>query len=233
MRYRLLVSSLLILALIHGTPSLRSHGWAAEPESEPNRSPPVSATSLPLQRKFRQHVEAGQALFATSKWTEAVTEYLAAYQIYPQSLLLFNVAQSYRKAQQPAFALRYYEEFIHKEPQSPLTPECEAHAQAMRTQIEAERIEAERQHTEMLAKQREQEALRLTVEKQSLEQKVAEERRTVESIKRQPIYKKKWFWVVLGGAVVAASAVGIIVWKTRPDDVSLDGGAYDFDFPKQ
>ena len=227
LRYRLLADFLALLVcgiLLNPFPV-----HAAERDSP--KQPVPSSSPGDVQRQFRIHVEAAQTLFRAEKWQQAISEYLAAYQLHPQSLLLFNVAQSYRKDERFTEALRYYEEFLSIDPQNPLAPECEAQIRAMRTQIEAQQVAAERRQAEIVAKQRAEEAEKLTQEKQSLEQRVAEEKRTTELLKKQPVYKKKWFWIVLGGAVFTAGAVGIIVWQTLPQGTPLDGETYNFNFP--
>lgn len=227
LRYRWLADFLAILVfgiLLHPFPL-----QAAERDAP--KQPVTLSGPGEVQRQFRLHVEAAQVLFRAENWQQAITEYLAAYQLHPQSLLLFNVAQSYRKDQKLTEALRYYEEFLSIDPHNPLAPECEAQIRAMRTQIEAEQVSAERRQAELVAKQRAEEAAKLTQEKLSLEQKVAEEKRTTEALKKQPVYKKKWFWVVLGGAVLTAGAVGIVVWQTLPQGTPLDGESYNFNFP--
>lgn len=198
--------------------------------------------TVALQRQFQQHVAQGQTLFQAGDFPNAIQEYLSAYALHPQTLLLFNVAQSYRMEGKPEKALHYYEEFMRKDPKHALVPECEAQARAMRTQIEADQVAAEKRAAERVAQEkgaeadrqaqaRAQEAERLEQDKRLLEQKIIEERRAADALKRQPVYKKKWFWIVLGGAVVTAGAVGIIVWKTRPPEVSVDEGPYLFTFP--
>ncbi len=227
MPFRLLVNILAAVLIIAGWLLPVNQPRAAEKED----SAASSLRSTELLRTFKQHVQAGQSYFQAEDWPSAIREYLAAYQLHPQSNLLFNVAQSYRKANQPAKALQYYEEFLRIDPNSPLVPECEAQARAMRAEVEAEQVAAARLQAERLAQQRAAEASRLAQEKSLLLQKVADEQRKTDAIKKQPVYKKKWFWIVLGGAVLTASAVGIIVWQTLPKSEPFDDGAYTFTFP--
>lgn len=228
--FRLRVNVWVILLLFWSFSFSAHDGFGAK--TDPSQTRKSKRKTAEIQRLFKQHVATAQVHFQAEEWPQAITAYLAAYELHPRSVLLFNVAQSYRRDGNPEQALRYYEEFMRTDPDNPLVPECEAQARAMRTQIEAARVAQEQKEAERLAQQRAAEAEKLAKDKRLLEQKVIEERRTTEALKKQPVYKKKWFWIVLGGAVVTAGAVGIIVWKTRPSELAFDEGPYTFTFPK-
>ena len=96
----------------------------------------------------------------------------------------------------------------------------------MRAQIEAAKSSAERESAERLAKQRTEEAEALA-RMHEAERKKAEAALLLSSRKTEnatPVYKKAWFWVVIGGVVAAGVATTVAVVLTRPQDPSSDLG---------
>lgn len=68
----------------------------------------------------RHHYLAGTNLYKLGRFDAAAREFTTAYQNYPSSRLLYNLAQAERKQGQLADALRHYEQFLWNE--SALTP---------------------------------------------------------------------------------------------------------------
>ena len=95
----------------------------------------------------------------------------------------------------------------------------------MRAQIDAAKSSAEREAAERLAKQRVDEAEALARARESERQK-AEAALLLASkkIEGKPVYKKAWFWVVIGGVVAAGVATTVAVVLTRPQDPPSDLG---------
>lgn len=184
------------------------------------------AASAPGQKSVRELIESATRSYQAGDYDKAASEYFAAYEKKPLAALLFNVAQSHRKAGRPQEALTLYERFLKEDPKSTLVPEAEAHATAMRAQIEAAKSSAERESAERLAKQRTEEAEALA-RMHEAERKKAEAALLLSSRKTEnatPVYKKAWFWVVIGGVVAAGVATTVAVVLTRPQDPSSDLG---------
>lgn len=183
------------------------------------------AQAAPAPKSAQEYVQLATELFQKGAYDEAVDAYYAAYQRKALPTLLFNVAQAQRKGGHPEQALASYERFLREDPKSPLAPEAEAHATALRAQLEAAKNVAEREAAERLAKQRAEEAEALAKAREE-ERKKAEAALLLASAsrKQEPVYKKKWFWGLIGGLAAAGIVTGVVVAVTRPGDPSSDLG---------
>ena len=152
----------------------------------------------------------GQKAFDLGDFPRAIDNFKKAYDAAPKPGLLFNIAQAHRKSGNWQEALTTYERFLKEDPKSTLAPEAEAHAAAMRAKIDAEKSLAERETAERLAQQRAEEAEALAKAREE-ERKKAEAALLLATTqpKKPPLYKRPWFWVVVGGVAVAAIGVGI------------------------
>lgn len=78
---------------------------------------PALAQLTPLQKQeMKQHYEKATRAYDVQKYTEAVDEYQKAYEIGGDPAMLYNVAQSYRLADQPSDALRFYRRYLQRSP---------------------------------------------------------------------------------------------------------------------
>lgn len=206
----------MVLLCLAGLP-----GGAAAQEKEPAPASPS------VQKTVRELIESATRAYQAGDYAKAATDYFAAYEKKPLAALLFNVAQSHRKAGRYQEALTLYERFVKEDPKSTLVPEAEAHATAMRAQIEAAKSSAERESAERLAKQRTEEAEALARAHEA-ERKKAEAALLLMATKKaeqsKPVYKKAWFWVVIGGVVAAGVATTVAVVLTRPQDPASELG---------
>jgi tetratricopeptide (TPR) repeat protein len=188
-------------------------------------TPPGASGPVAPAKTARDYIDRATKSFQAGNYQAAIDDYYAAYQLKSLSQILFNIAQTHRKAGQTQEALSIYERFLREDPKSPLVPEAEAHAAAMRARLEAEKASAERESAERLAKQRADEADALAKAREE-ERKKAEAALLLATTKKKPdpLYKKGWFWGVIGGVVVAA-AVGVGVGVAlRPHDPDSDLG---------
>lgn len=227
-------ASALVLAVVFTCCLLPAGSGLAQPAASPPGPAAGSATRTPTPpgasgpvapaKSAREYIDRATKSFQAGNYQAAIDDYYAAYQLKPLSQILFNIAQTHRKAGQAQEALTIYERFLREDPKSPLVPEAEAHAAAMRARLEAEKASAEREAAERLARQRAEEAEALAKAREE-ERKKAEAALLLETKKKQdPLYKKGWFWGVIGGVVVAA-AVGVGVGVAlRPQDPQSDLG---------
>jgi tetratricopeptide (TPR) repeat protein len=79
---------------------------------------PAHAMQLtPLQKvDMKQHYEKATRAYDVQKYGEAVDEYQKAYEIGGDPAMLYNVAQSYRLADQLPDALRFYRRYLQRSP---------------------------------------------------------------------------------------------------------------------
>jgi tetratricopeptide (TPR) repeat protein len=175
-------------------------------------------------KSTKEYIDSATKYFQAGDYESAVRDYFAAYERKPVPALLFNIAQAQRKAGQWQQALTMYERFLREDPKSTLAPEAEANATAMRARIEADKASAERDVAERLAKQRAAEAEALAQAREDERKKSEAALLLVTQKNEKPIYKKPWFWGVLGGVVVAGVVVTAVVIATQPKDPASDLG---------
>ncbi len=65
---------------------------------------------------FKTHYDLAMALYQAQRYEDAIPEFKAAYERDPKPGLLFNLAQSYRKAGHPREAIEYYDRYLSSEP---------------------------------------------------------------------------------------------------------------------
>ena len=68
------------------------------------------------KQEMKQHYERATRAYDVQKYTEAVDEYQKAYEIGGDPAMLYNVAQSYRLADQLPDALRFYRRYLQRSP---------------------------------------------------------------------------------------------------------------------
>lgn len=140
------------------------------------------------------------------KFDKAIEAYERAYDLKPDPVFLFNIAQSHNKAGRPEKALEYYRRYLNDAPTAPNHGEV--------TEIVAE-----------LEKQIAPKPQITALETYPVE--VASEpapKGFVAKPERAPISKKTWFIIagVAGGAVVLGTAIGLgVYFGTRGPTVTV------------
>jgi tetratricopeptide (TPR) repeat protein len=225
--FRWCVSALLAVIVLSARSSASAQP-AATAQSSPTTQAPAAIQAGPLKSP-KEYITRATQYFSAGDYDKAVDDYRAAYQMKQLPTLLFNIAQAQRKASKYQEALTTYERFLKDDPKSPLAPEAEAQATAMRARIDAEKATAERATAERLASQRVEEAEALAKAREE-ERRKAEAALLLATSKDKPVYKRTWFApvmalvgvVVVGGIVVGALAgAGVI----GPKDPGSDLGA--------
>lgn len=213
---------------------------AAEPQvSETSAgNPTVTATATapaPVagakdSRSLREILDSATRLFTAGSYDQAIGEFQLAYQKRQLPTLLFNIAQAHRKAGHWAEALALYERFLKDDPKSALLPEAEAHAAAMRARLDAEKASAEREAAERLAKRRTEEAEALAIAREAERKKADEALLLAAKQKEKPVYKKAWFWGLLGGIAAAGAITAGVIIGVRLREPASDLGVRVVDF---
>jgi tetratricopeptide (TPR) repeat protein len=202
---------------------------AASAQGQAPASPGAAASSD--KRTTRELIDSATKHFQAGEYDAAISDFYAAYQKKPLPALLFNIAQAHRKAEHWQEALTLYERFMKDDPKSQLVPEAEAHSAAMRAKIDAQKASAEREAAERLAKQRAEEAEALAVAREA-ERKKAEAALLLAASRKseKPIYKRGWFWGVIGGVVAAGAITAGVVIAVKLKEPASELGSRDVQF---
>jgi tetratricopeptide (TPR) repeat protein len=141
--------------------------------------------------------ESARRLSDSRQYNAALTGYEKAYSIRPSSWLLINIGRVQQKLGRPAEAITSFNRFLADADQQP----AEAVAAAREYLKQAESDVA-------AARERERQGSQ-TVSTRSMTAAIEP---TAAKAEAKPVYKKWWFWLVLGGATAAvatAVAVGV------------------------
>lgn len=92
----------------------------------------------------KKHYEEGTKAFNLGEFPRAIAEFKAAYNAKPDPLLLYNIAQSFRLAGDPAQALFFYRSFLRNMPDAPNRKEVEGRIRTLERQVERQESERKR-----------------------------------------------------------------------------------------
>lgn len=192
-------------------------------------SPLPSRDAADRQAQFRRLVERALASFRQGDYASTARSYVDAYRVQPEPLLLFNAAQALRKGEAFDDALALYQRFIAAAPKSPMVPEAQANSASVRASLDVQRIQSQLGVAEQEAIRRRQEAERLA--RDNAEKTQQNQELLLQVKEGRPLHKRPWFWVVLGGSVVAVAglAVGLgVALSPKAPDGSLGNVAVGF-----
>lgn len=193
--------------------------------------PPPSGwqPNLPPNPRAADFALRATRLFESRQYLESAEELTKAFAVDAQPLFLFNRGQAYRLADRPQDALSSYQEFLQLAPTHRLAPEAKGYVADMRVLLaERERAELARRLLETEQQRSSQEAELLKLRANRTEE---DQRRLAEQLERsrRPLYKRAWFWGLMGGIVAAtATAIGVGVYYSNAPQV--EGGFADIRF---
>lgn len=149
---------------------------------------------------FEHEFRRGLSLYDKKQYEPAIEAFLAAYEIRQLPRVLLNIAQVYRKIGRSEDALAYYERYLKAEPNPPpkIRADVERYVQQTRAALSTPEVK------EDILRRQEPAPTGWdpgTGKMMPWYQKQYEASRKV--------YKKPWFWVVVGGAAAAAVAIGV------------------------
>jgi tetratricopeptide (TPR) repeat protein len=147
------------------------------------------ATSQQLMQRYQRAV----TMYNTGQYDKAIEEFQGLYELKPQPILLFNLAQAHRKAGHKAQALDLYERYLREAPNSELSAETTGYVSELKKQIEEDK-QAEKAAAEKAA-----------AEKAASEKAAAEWKKKYGPTR--PLNLAKWGAVGLGVALVVTGAV--------------------------
>jgi tetratricopeptide (TPR) repeat protein len=167
----------------------------------------------------------GQKAYDLGEFDRALTLYSDAYKLKPLPGFLFNIAQCHRQLANFERAAFFFGRFIdNSKPEAPNV----ALAKDLKADMErrqAEKLEAEKKAADEKARA---EAEKKAAEERAKDAPVAPPLTPTElsqlppppapAVEPEPVTKKAWFWVVIGGAVVATAAgvtAGVLLSQPR------------------
>ncbi|MFO0575048.1 MAG: tetratricopeptide repeat protein [Polyangia bacterium] len=149
-----------------------------------------------FEKLFRQ----GLTLYERKEYEPAIEAFLQAYEVRQLPRVLLNIAQVYRKIGRGNDALLYYERYLKAEPNPPpkIRADVEAYVQQVRALVNTPEVK------EDLLRRQEPAP---TGWDPDTGQMLAWYKKQYEASRK--LYKKPWFWAVIGGAVAASVAIGV------------------------
>lgn len=148
--------------------------------------------------EFDTHVEQAEQHISAERYEQAIVEYQIAYALKPEAWLLINIGRAHFRAHRPREALQLYDQAL----KGKLT-------QGERVEVLASARKAQRE----LDEQRERDAAeqrRVVAEQQAAQEARL---RAMEAGQRppseKPVYKRAWFWGIIGGAAATGLVVGL------------------------
>lgn len=161
----------------------------------------ISAFGRPaLADNFEQQFRRGLSLYDKKQYEPAIEAFLAAYEIRQLPRVLLNIAQVYRKIGRSEDALTYYERYLKAEQNPPpkIRADVERYIQQTRSALSTPEVK------EDILRRSEPPP---TGWDSSTGKMMPWYQKQYEASRK--VYKKPWFWVVVGGAAAAAVAIGV------------------------
>jgi hypothetical protein len=160
------------------------------------------------------HLDRANRLYEENSYTLALREYLAAYQLQPYPLILYNIARIHHKQNNLPEAAAAYQRYLD-------TGHTERAGRARQLLSEAMQ--------ELYIQQSMPEPAPAPLVPEPPQVVVTPAPAPVARPERRPVYKKWWFWTLVGvGAAGAATAIGIGVYSRGPDVSGLPTGTVMF-----
>jgi tetratricopeptide (TPR) repeat protein len=80
---------------------------------------PTPANVATEKAEAKLYFDRGTVHFNLDEWSQAIEMFKAAYRVFPDPNLLYNIAQCYRKMGKPAEALKFYKNYLRERPDAP------------------------------------------------------------------------------------------------------------------
>lgn len=195
---------------------------AESPASPANSASPARLDEPPPQgylpdgSLISERVAIAREQFAAGKYSEAATILSLVIAVEPRPIHVFNLGQSQRRAGQIEGARKSYQRFMELAPEHPSVPEAVTYIRELDL-IAAQVVQAEKAYRSQLDRTRSD----LLAQLDRTRGELLSERAQVAALRRdRPLYKRAWFWGVLGGTLTAATVVAVTagVLATRPPE---------------
>ncbi len=142
----------------------------------------------------RRHYEAGGRHYSLAEFDQAIVEYKEAYKLKPDPAFLFNIAQSYRLANDPKQAIYFYRSYLRNAEDGRNRAEVEEHIR----KLEQEQADKERAAPPPVTP--------VVASPSTMTTTLTATPATRDE--RRPIYKRWWLWTGVG-VVAAGVALGV------------------------
>ena len=175
----------------------------------------------------REAYDKGMAHYHLEEYDAAIEEWERGFRAKPAPEFLYNIAQAYRLSKRPDKALSFYQKYLRVAPDAKNRDEVQRQMAALQELIDKQKSSAEGPPQQPLP------ATGVTTPPPTAPPPVAPPTPTATSTTgradlvaqpaEKPVYKKAWFWGVIGGAavVVAGGVVLGVVLGTRSNVQTL------------
>jgi len=175
----------------------------------------------------RDAYDKGMAHYHLEEYDAAIDEWERGFRAKPAPEFLYNIAQAYRLSKRPDKALSFYQKYLRVNPEAKNRDEVEKHIAALKEIVDKQKSSAESPPQGTLPTPPPATAPATTPPPTSTPTSAAPATTgradLVAQPAERPVYKKAWFWGVMGGvaAVVAAGVVVGVVYGTRSNVQTL------------
>jgi tetratricopeptide (TPR) repeat protein len=175
----------------------------------------------------RDAYDKGMAHYHLEEYDAAIDEWERGFRAKPAPEFLYNIAQAYRLSKRPDKALSFYQKYLRVNPEAKNRDEVEKHIAALKEIVDKQKSSAESPPQGTLPTPPPGTPSATPTPTPSATPAAAAPTTTRADLVAQPaerpVYKKAWFWGVMGGvaAVVAAGVVVGVVYGTRSNVQTL------------
>ena len=160
--------------------------------------------------RAKAHYERGVAAYDSGQYDRAIQAFTSAHALDPAPVLLYNVAQSYRKKGEAASALVFYRRYLEAAPAAEDRPQVEARIRELETAVQASAAPSP-----PVPAIKEWQPPVEPVAGDANPPPFAAPPLVAAGSERPAIYERPWFWGAIGAAGVATAVAAIFLLRPR------------------
>lgn len=175
------------------------------------------APSSAFANDFDAHYRRGISLYERKDYEGAATELLQAYELRQLPRVILNLGTIYRKMGKAREALSFYERYLKAEPNPPpkIKKDVDVFIAETRALVDAPEVREE------LERRKEPGPFGWNRDTGEMEPWLSAQLK--QEALNKPIYKKAWFWGLIGGVVAAGIITGVTVGVVSQQRAIPDG----------